>query len=54
LGLALAAIFAVARGDLNAADFISRGVEGSGESHNKSIGCRHHGMETPRIEDFVA
>jgi hypothetical protein len=51
---ALAAIIAMAWCDLNGADFISRGVEGSSESHNKSIGCRHHGMETTRIEDFVA
>jgi hypothetical protein len=41
---ALAAIIAMARRDLNAADFISRGVEGNGERPNKSIGCRYHGM----------
>jgi hypothetical protein len=52
--LALAAIFATATRDLNAADFISRGVEGGGERHDKSIGCCHHGMETPRIEDIAA
>jgi len=52
--LALAAIIAMARRDLNAADFISRGVEGTGKRYNKSIGCRHNAMETPRIEDFVA
>src|ERR1700754_4349246 len=34
--LALAAIFAVAGGDLNAGDFISRGVEGSGEKCDDS------------------
>jgi hypothetical protein len=51
--LALAAIIAMARCDLNAADFISRGVEGSGESHNKSIGCCHHSMETPRLRDIA-
>jgi hypothetical protein len=44
--LALAAIFATARRDLNEADFISRGVEESGESYNKSISYCHNGMET--------
>ncbi|NOJ39345.1 hypothetical protein [Bradyrhizobium australiense] len=43
--LALAAIFAAARCNLNAGDFISRGMEGSDESRNKSVGCRHRGME---------
>jgi len=52
--LALAAIIGVARGDLNAGDFISRGVEESGESRNKSIGCRNHWMETPDIRDIAA
>jgi hypothetical protein len=38
-GLAVAAIFAVARGDLNAADFISRGVEGNGKYvENQALG----------------
>jgi len=50
--LALAAIIAMARCDLNAADFISRGVEGDGERHNKSIGCGHLGMETPAPEEI--
>jgi hypothetical protein len=44
--LALAAIFATARRDLNEADFISRGVEESGESYKKSISYCHNGMET--------
>jgi hypothetical protein len=35
--LALAAIFAMGGYDLNAGDFISRGVEGDDESHAKSI-----------------
>jgi hypothetical protein len=52
--LALAAIIATAGSNLNAGDFISRGVEGSGESHKKSIGCHHHGMETPHIRDIAA
>jgi hypothetical protein len=50
--LALAANIAMARCDLNGADFISRGVEENGESHNKSIGCRHHSMETPRLKRY--
>jgi hypothetical protein len=52
--LALGAIFVAAGNDLNARDFISRGVEGSSENHNKSIGCFNHWMETPRIEDSAA
>jgi hypothetical protein len=51
--LALAAIFAAARCDLNAGDFISRGVEGSGEKYDKSIGCRYRGMETPHNRDIA-
>ncbi|ANW00974.1 hypothetical protein LMTR13_13125 [Bradyrhizobium icense] len=43
--LALAAIFAAARCDLNAGDFISRGVEGIGESHDKTGGWFMHAME---------
>jgi hypothetical protein len=52
--LALAAIIAIAKCDLNAGDFISRGVEASRESHDKSISCRHHWMETPSIKDSAA
>jgi hypothetical protein len=51
--VALAAIFATVTRDLNEADFISHGVEGSGESCNKSISCCHHGMETPRLRDIA-
>jgi hypothetical protein len=51
--VALAAIFATATHDLNAGDFISRGVEGIDESYDKSIGYCHHEMETPRIEGFA-
>jgi hypothetical protein len=46
-------IFATATRDLNEADFISHSVEWSGESYNKSIGCCHHGMETPRLRDIA-
>jgi len=42
--LALAAIFAMGGYDLNAGDFISRGVEGDDESHAKSITWRRHAM----------
>jgi hypothetical protein len=34
-----------ATGDLNAGDFISRGVEGDGESNNKSTRYVHPEME---------
>jgi hypothetical protein len=52
--LALAAIFAAARCDLNAGDFISRGVEGIGERDEKSTGYCHHEMEMPCIgEDLT-
>jgi hypothetical protein len=47
--LALAAIFAAAGSDLNAGDFISRGVGGIDERDEKSTGYCHHEMEMPCI-----
>jgi hypothetical protein len=52
--LALAAIFAMAGGDLNASDFISRGVEEICERYNKSMRYRHHEMETSHLRDIAA
>jgi hypothetical protein len=45
LGFAVAAIFAAAGCDLNAGDFISRGMEGVIERVAKSIGWRRRKME---------
>jgi hypothetical protein len=45
--LVLAAIFVAVRRDLNAGDFISRGVEGIDERRNKSTSCCYQEMEMP-------
>jgi hypothetical protein len=44
--LALAAIIAIAKYDLNAADFISRGVEGVGEKSKESDAWMECSMES--------
>ncbi|MEH2535567.1 tetratricopeptide (TPR) repeat protein [Bradyrhizobium sp. AZCC 1588] len=51
--LALAAIFVATRRNLNAGDFISRGVGGIDERNNKSTGYFHHEMEMRALRRLV-